>query len=144
VSGVAKLQPVGHIWCTDQFNPAWQIPCTFFQAPRFLLWIAVQQHWLLPVSFELSATAALSSKQSYNSANKMVWYYCTTIHFINLFLHRLLKTCYIRPSSKDAISAIRWKSLVTTDICHCLCFCVFFLRVFIVLSSEGLTDLHIK
>jgi len=49
-TGVAKLQPSGHIRPADQFNPTQQIPCTFFQAPRFRLWTAVQQHWLLPVT----------------------------------------------------------------------------------------------
>jgi len=34
----------------DRFNPARQTPCTFFQAPRFRLWTAVQEHWLLSIS----------------------------------------------------------------------------------------------
>jgi len=34
----------------DQFNPARQIHRPFFQEPRFRLWTAVQQNWLLPVT----------------------------------------------------------------------------------------------
>jgi len=48
----------------------------------------------------------------------MVWfccYYCTTIHFNNLFLHRLRKSHCIRPSSGQAVanSARGPKSLAT-------------------------------
>jgi len=39
----------GQTTAADQFNPARQRPWTFFQAPGFRLWTAVQQHWLLPV-----------------------------------------------------------------------------------------------
>jgi len=42
--GVAKIQAVSH------FNQTCQILCTFFQVPLFQQWIAVQQHWLLPVT----------------------------------------------------------------------------------------------
>jgi len=52
-AGVAKLRLTGRIRPTGQFNPAHQIPCTLIQAPRFPLWTAVDQHWLLPVSFWL-------------------------------------------------------------------------------------------
>jgi len=40
MQGKPRLRP------SDQFNPAGQIPCTFFQTTRFRLWTAVQQHWL--------------------------------------------------------------------------------------------------
>ena len=40
----------GRIRPSYLFNSSRQKPCTFFQAPRFRLWTAVQQHWLLPVT----------------------------------------------------------------------------------------------
>ena len=46
-SGVAKLRPAGRIRPVNQINPARQLPCTFFQAPRFRLWTAVKHNWIL-------------------------------------------------------------------------------------------------
>ena len=34
-TGVAKLRPAGRIRPTNQFNPARQIPCTFFSSITF-------------------------------------------------------------------------------------------------------------
>ena len=72
-----------------------------------------------------STIAALSYKQRYNSANKMVWFYCyyyTTIHFNNLFLHRLYKLHCIQPSSGQAVinAALGSKSLATLARTHWL------------------------
>jgi len=56
---------------------------------------------------DVSAAAAVSCKQRYKSVNEMVWfycYYCTTIYFNNLFLHRLHKSHSIRPSSGQVIT----------------------------------------
>jgi len=58
VAGVATLQPAGRI------RPAKSL-AQFFQAPRFPLWTAVQQHWLLLSLVDLSAAAALRRKQRY-------------------------------------------------------------------------------
>ena len=44
-----KTMARGRIQPPDQFNPVRQIPCTFFQVPRFRLWTAMQQNWLLLV-----------------------------------------------------------------------------------------------
>jgi len=45
-----KTTANGRIQPADQFNPARQIHYTFFQVPRFRLWTAMQQNWLLLVT----------------------------------------------------------------------------------------------
>jgi len=80
--GVAKLRPA------EQFNSARQIPCTAFSSTTF------------PT---VNSSATVLSE----SVNKMVWcycYYCTTIYFNNLFLHRLRKSHCIQSSSGQAIA----------------------------------------
>jgi len=97
--GVVKLRPAGRIWPAHQFNPTRQIPCTFFSSTTF--------------STVDSSATALAER-----ADKTVWFYCywcTTIHFNNVFLHRLRKSHCIRPSSGQAVanSALGSKSWPT-------------------------------
>jgi len=94
------------------------MPCTFFQVPLF--WDCGQQCISIGCCLslvDLSTIAALSCKQHCRSGNKTVWIYCyyfTTIHFNNLFWHRLCKLHCVQPSSGKAVanSALRfwnWK-----------------------------------
>jgi len=73
MAGVAKLRPAGLIRHANQFNPARQIPCTFFSSMMFPTVdssaTALAAACLL---FDLSAAATLSCKQRYKSVNKMV------------------------------------------------------------------------
>jgi len=55
-AGVAKLRPA------DQFNPPVKYLAHFFQALRFRLWTAVQQHWLLLVSCWLVCRSSTYAK----------------------------------------------------------------------------------
>jgi len=52
-TGMANLQPADRIRSHKYL-------ANFIQAPRFRLWTEAQQHWLLPVVFDLSTAAALS------------------------------------------------------------------------------------
>jgi len=103
-SGVAKLRPA------DQFNAARQTLCTFFSSTTFPT-----------VDSSATALGAACIKQK---CKQMVWfycYYCSTIHFNNLFLHRLRQSHCIRPSSGEAVAnlALGSKILATPGSdCH--------------------------
>jgi len=113
--GWSKIWPSGRMRPTNQFNSACQIPCTFFPSTTFPK--ADSSAIALAAFSLLSATAAVSHKQSYKSA-KMAWFYCcycTTIHLNNLLLLRLCKSHCIQHSSgqADANSAFGSEGLAT-------------------------------
>ena len=119
---MAKLRPAGHIHPLDQFNPARQIPCTFFSSIKFptvdssatALAAACPFLTCLPQQL-LAVSSAIKCKQ-----NGVIYCdYCTTIHFNNLFLHRLRKSRCIRPSNGQAVanSSLGSKNLATPAGC---------------------------
>ena len=65
MKGVAKLRTVGRTRPADQFNPARQIACTFFQAPHFATVDSSETALSAASLVELSAAAAFSCKQLY-------------------------------------------------------------------------------
>jgi len=69
----------------------------------------MQQHWLLPGSCWVVCRSSTywNCKQRYKNENKMLWfycYYCATINFNSLFLHRSCKSHCIWPSSGQTVA----------------------------------------
>jgi len=82
-----------------------QTPCRFFSSITFpTVDSSAKALAAACLMFHLSATATLTCKYRYKNVNKMVWSYCTTMHFNNLFLHRLRKSHCIRSSSDQAVA----------------------------------------
>ena len=79
-----KIQPMGHIQPTNQFNPACQYLAHFL---KYNVFDCGQQCTSIRCCLslvDLSAAAALSCKQRYKSVNKIVWFYCFIVLQCNL------------------------------------------------------------
>ena len=83
-------------------TPAHQIPCIFFQAPRFQLWTAVESHWLLAVSCWLHCRGGTKLQAALQRCKK--WCYFIVI----IVLQNVLATYFCIDYENPLYPALQW------------------------------------